>query len=277
MLTALQIEEYAGGSFWHFFRRNRVRVGHRYCDSAAVKSVVYEHYRGKLNWTTIDRFVKGQRDRLLCPESVELPASLGYRRFESSELNRRMCGNAALYLLRMAERRDIKTVLVDREGECLDLCERLTDYTEPVYVVTESPELYAAEAEYLLSEKGAILRVSRSAGCLRDADVIINPRCISDDLCCQPTAVLLSGEKPAYPQLLPVIYDYTFELPQKYRDVMPPYLDEMYFASALYALAHARGLSAELFTRCGDGTVIHTRQSLVEMLKKRLSVAGDFS
>jgi hypothetical protein len=58
---------------------------------------------------------------------------------------------------------------------------------------------------------------------------------------------------------------------------MPPYLDEMYFASALYALAHARGLSAELFTRCGDGTVIHTRQSLVEMLKKRLSVAGDFS
>ncbi len=273
MLTALCVEERTGGSLRRLFRHNRIRVRHQYCDSAAVRSVTYEHYRGKISWQNIDRFVKSERGRVLCAEDLPLPAEFGYHRFESRELNRRMCGNAALYLLRALGRRDVKTVLVDKEGECLDLCEKLADYTEPLCVVTDSSKLYTAQAEYLLSEKGAVLRVSRSANCLRGADVVVCPRRIMDDLLCQPTAVLLSGEEPACPQAAPVIFDYSFELEKKYLDVMPPYLDEMYFASALYSLAHARGLSSEVFTRCGDGTVIHTRQSLVEMLKKRLEQA----
>ena len=271
MLTALCIEERSHGSFWHMFRRNRIRVGHRYCDSAAVRSVCYEHFRGRIGWQNIDRFVKDERGRLLCAEDLPLPAEYGYRRFVSSELNRRMCGNAAIYLLRACGRRDVKTVLVDRAGECLELCEKLSDYAEPLCVVTDESQLYTAQAEYLLSEKGAVLRVSRSADCIRSADLIVCPRRIGEDLRCQPTAVLLSGERPARNKSAPVIFDYYFELAQKYLDVMPPYLDEMYFASALYSLAHARGLSSELFTRCGDGTVIHTRQSLVEMLHKRLA------
>lgn len=270
MITALNICEYSDNSLFRMFRHNRIRVEHLYCDSAAVKSVTYEHYRGKFGWSAIDRFVGSQRSALLCDKDALLPKDCGYRRFESSALSRRMCENAALYLLRATSLPDVKVVLADSGGECLDLCEHLTEYADPVYVVTDAVGLYTEYAGYLLGERGAALRVSKGGGCLRDADLIISPERITRDMGCQPTAVILSGEKPSVPQNAPVIYDYYFDLSKKYRDLMPEYLDEMYFASALYAMSRASELGSELFTRCGDGTVIHTRMSLAEFLKKRV-------
>ena len=269
MITALDIRDYKGSTLFRFIRRNRIRVEYLYCDSAAVKSVTYEHYRGRIGWAAIDRFVKEQRDSLLCRRDTVLPD--GFRRFESSALNRRMCENSALYLLRSCAFTNVKTALVDRSGECFDLCEHLTEYADPVYVVTDATDLYTEYAEYLLSERGAALRVSKSGGCLRDADLIVSPENLTFDMGCHPTAVVLSGEKPSVRQDAPVIYDYYFDLSKKYRDLKPEYLDDMYFASALYSLGRASELGSELFTRCGDGTVIHTRMSLVEFLKKRVS------
>lgn len=266
MLTALNIEDHQSGLF-HLFRHNRLRVEHLYCDSAAVKSISYEHYRGRIGWGSIDRFVKAQRDRLLCPAGLALPEESGYRRFVSHELGRRMCENAALWLLQSAGERGLRTVLVDPDGDSTALCAELVDYVDPLCVVTQAAERYIEQAEMLLSEKGAALRVSRSGGCLRDAELVIAPGRLTDDLDCSPLAVILSGEKPAVPQNAPVIYDYFFELPSKYREMLPPYLDEMYFASALYTLAGAHELGSELFRRCGDGSVIHTRNSLLKLLE----------
>ena len=270
MMTALDIRDYTGGSLLRFFHHNRIRVEHLYCDSAAVKSVTYEHYRGNIGWAAIDRFVGSQRSSLLCSPDTELPEDCGYRRFESYELSRRMCENAALYLLRASSLTGVKVVLSDSVGDSLGLCEHLAEYAVPVYVVTQAADLYTEYAEYLLAEKGAALRVSKSCGCLSDADLIISPERIDFDMRCHPAAVILSGEKPSVHQNAPVIYDYFFDLPKKYRELMPEYLSEMYFASALYSLTRASELGGELFTRCGDGTVIHTRMSLTEFLKKRL-------
>ena len=276
MITALNIEDYTrdgAGKLFNLFRHNRLRVEHLYCDSAAVKSISYERYRGKVSWQSIDRFVKSQRKKLLCPEGADLPEESGFRRFESSDLNRRMCENAALGLLRSISGEKVSVALVDRSGESAGLCESLTDCADPLYVVTDAADVYIAQAEYLLNEKGAALRVSRSGGCLRYADLIIAPDSITEKFDCPADAVILSGEKPAALQNAPVIYKYFFELPSKYRDIKPPYLDDMYFASALYSLAGARELGGELFSRCGDDSVIHTRMSLTEMLCRRLRAA----
>lgn len=273
MITALNIEEYPrkgiAGAL-NLIRHNRIRVEHLYCDRAALKSVTYEHYRGKIGWGSIDRFVKAQRNRVLCPEELRLPSGLGYKRYESRELNRRMCENAALYLLRSCSGRSVKAVLLDSSGDSVGICEYMAEYVNPVCVVTEAVELYIAEAERLLNEKGAALRVSKSRGCLSGADLIISAERIETHLDCPDGAVILSPYKPSAESGVSAIYDYCFELPQKYRDIKPSYLGDMYFASALYSLAGARELGAELFSRCGDGTVLHTRMSLPELLNRRL-------
>lgn len=270
MMTALQIERHDSG-WTRFLRRNRIRVEHRYCDSAAVKSVTYEQYRGKVNWSVIDRFVKAQRNRVLCEKELELPPQSGYRRYVSHELSRRMCENAALYLLRDASLCGVKVVLVDDKGDSVGLCDHLSDLCDPVYVVTDAKKIYAAQAEYLLNEKGAALRVCGSEDCLSDADLIIAPQRLTRTLPCPSYALILTGEKPAVGQNTTAIYEYFFDLPAKYRELCPPYLDEMYFASALYAMTGARELGGELFTRCGDGNIMHTRQSLTALFQKRMN------
>lgn len=267
MLTAFHIEEHEGGLL-RYFRRNRLRVEHSFCDDAAVKSITYEHYRGKIGWSAIDRFVKAQRNRLLCSDALELPAELGYKRFVSYELSRRMCENAALFLLRELQGLKLSVTLYDPDGACAPLCEYLIPYTDPVCVVTDATDLYIEQARVLLREKGAALRISKGMTCLQTADLIVAPHRITRPLPCRPTATVLSGERPAAAQPAPVIYDYFIELPQKFVELKPPYLEDMYFASALYTLAGVDELGSELFYRCGDGSVIHTRRSLVEFLKK---------
>ena len=269
MMTALKIEEHSKG-FLRYLRRNRIRVEHRYCDAATLKCVTYEHYHGKVNWTSIDRFVKAQRNRVLCAPEMEIASNSGYKRFASPELSRRMCENAALYLLRSAVNPQIKAVLVDEEGDCVGLCEYLARYCDPVNVLSAATKIYAAQAEYLLNEKGASLRLCRDKACLNDADLIIAPKRLEDALPCPSDALILTGEAPAAPQNALTVYEYFFDLPSKFREICPDFLDEMYFASALYAMAGARELGGEVFTRCGDGVTIHTRASLVEALKNRV-------
>ena len=269
MMTALQIEEHNKG-FLRRLRRNRIRVEHRYCDAVTLKCVTYEHYRGKVNWTSIDRFVKAQRNRVLCPPDMVIASSSGYKRFESTDLSRRMCENAALYLLRTAADRQIKAVLVDDDGDGAGLCDYLAEYGDPVNVLSPATRIYAAQAEYLLNEKGAALKLCRDKSCLRDADLIIAPGRLEEELPCPSDALILTGEIPAVKQCAAVIYEYFFELPSKFREICPDFLDEMYFASALYTMGRAKELGGEVFTRCGDGVTIHTRGSLVEALKKRL-------
>lgn len=269
MLTALHIEEHSG-SVLHFLRRNRIRVEHRYCDAAALKCVTYEHYRGKIGWTAIDRFVKAQRNRVLCPPELELPADSGYKRFVSHELDRRMCENAALYLLREADCKGCRVVLIDHSGDSVGISEYLTQYCDPLYVITDAVEIYAAQSDYLLNERGAALRICRTTDCLRDADLIIAPEKLTDSLPCPCDALILTAEKPETAQECIAVYDYEIDLPSKYIELCPDFLDAMYFASALYAAAQARELGTEIFTRCGDGVVLHTRQSLLNAFKNRL-------
>ncbi len=269
MMTALKIEEHNKG-IMRYLRRNRIRVEHRYCDAATLKCVTYEHYRGKVNWTSIDRFVKAQRNRVLCAPDMDIAPASGYKRFVSSELSRRMCENAALYLLKHASDQRIKVVLADEDGDCTGLCEYLANYCDPVNVLSTATKIYATQGEYLLNEKGASLRLCRDKSCLHDADLIIAPKRLEDALPCPSDALILTGEAPAAPQNALTVYEYFFDLPSKFREICPDFLDEMYFASALYTMAGARELGGEVFTRCGDGVTIHTRGSLVEAFKNRL-------
>ena len=238
MLTAFNIEEHSSGVL-RFLRRNRIRVEHRYCDDASLKCVTYEHHRGKIGWNAVDRFIKAQRNHVLCPPELVLPSDSGYKRFTSTRLSRRMCENAALYLLRTAALGGLKVVLIDEAGDSVGLCEWLTDHCELLTVLTGTTDVYAAQADYLLNEKGAVIRVCRDTGCLRDADL---ENCTA-------------------------VYKYFIDLPAKYRELCPAFLDEMYFAEALFVMGGIHALGSEVFSRCGDGNVIHTRLSLVRRLK----------
>jgi len=274
MITALNIEHHNQKGLCRAFsllRRNRIRVEHMYCDTAAVKSVTYEHNRGRVSWDTLGRFIKHERSRLLCSEEIELPADCGYKRYVSYELNRRLCENAALHMLHMIAPLSPAVALIDNSGESLPLCRYLAEYTDRLSVVTAQPELYLDEADTLLCDKGAVMRVSTGYGAVCSADIVIAPDMLTEDIRCSPDAIVLSSRCPQHSQNAPVIYEYTFTLPDKYRRIKPGHLDDMYFASALYTLGGAHELGSSVFTRCYDGSVLHTDKSLMMLLSDRMS------
>lgn len=273
MITALNIDERTAGGLraaFSLFRRNKICVEHFYCDRAAVKSLTYLHRRGKISWSFIDRYAHPQRANLLTPPDLELPAHLGFRRFSSLELSRRLCENAAVYLVCELSSLCPRVALIDNSAEYTGLCAYLLRYTDSVTAVSADPVPYLEEADRHLAECGAPLTVMKSAENLLSADLIIAPHRIDQPLCCSPNAVILSSCPPAVAPDAPVYYDYSFDLPEKLSAIKPPFLDDRYFASALYTLGGVYELGSSVFTRCGDGRILHTRKSLIGQLRSRI-------
>ncbi len=280
MITALNIEEKRQKGLLKLFSRlksNRIRVEHRYCDAAAVKCITYEQYRRRVNWNSIDRFVKAQRNHLLCPESLALPAESGYRRFCSTELSERLCENAALTLLDMLRDRRVSVALCDDSGERVGLCRYLLSGCDPLDVVTDVPEVYLDEADRLMEDCGAVLRVHKSTEILAAADLIVAPGRLDTPLPCRKDALILSGAEPTAEQPCTVIWQYSYPLPQKYAEIKPAFLDEMYFASALYVMARAHELGSFGFRLCSDGQVMHTPASLAALFRDSHDVHLDIT
>ena len=272
MITAFQLaDKTATGprALLNLFHHNRIRVENMYCDAVVLNCITYERWRGRVNWTSVDRFVRSNRGEILCREGTELPAARGYRRFTSDELSRRLCENAALYLIANVDFPHVGVALIDDTGDHAGLCAYLADTTDRLAVVTREPRLYLDEADRILAEKGAVINVCKSVNSLKNADLVIAPARIERDLHCAADAVILSASEPVVTQNAPVIYDYHFDLPGKYRELKPDFLDEQYFASAMYSLAGAHELGSSVFRRCTDGRTIHTRQSLLDLLKRR--------
>ena len=278
MLTALNIEDRRGRGLYraiHALRRNRIRTAHHYCDSAAVKWVTYEQYRRRVSWGSLDRFIKGERRNILCPPDLRLPEEAGYRRFVSSELSERLCENAALMLTRRLRDRRLRVALFDRSGERLGLCRYLADDCGVLDVVTDAVSEYLDEADALLCDKGAVVRVHRCADILSSADLVIAPAMIEVRLPAKPSSLILTGSHPTTPQNGVAVYDYFIELPAKYKAIKPPFLDDTYFASALYTLARAHEIGAYQFRYCSDGVTVHTPDSLTQLFLKLLSAQNN--
>lgn len=268
MITAVEVEEKRKRGILSLlpFRTNKIRVEHLYCDRAAIKCVTYEKYRREVNWSVLDRFVKAQRNRVLCRKELALPEK-GYKRFESFELMGRMAENAALFALENAQRKDLSVVLVDHDGGSVGLSRYLLDHSDRVTVITDCTSLYLDEASLLLEEKGAVLRVTKSFAPIADADIIISRERIEEPIPAKADAVVFTSQKPLRALSCRVIYDYFFDLPEKYESMRPAFLEPMYFASALYTMAGVYELGAQLFRYCRDEKSVHTRSSVKEFFQ----------
>lgn len=274
MITALNVvepvEKRLLSKIANRLRHNQIKVEHLYCDRAALKCVTYIRYRKSVNWSAVDRFVKAQRNRVLCPAALALPVALGYRRYEGGALSRRMCTNAAFYLLENAPVMNAKTVLIDDAGDDVRLCEPLLELTDSLTVLTKEPALFREEAERLIEERGAVLRVSGGSSALKDADLIIAPGRIETTLECDERALILTAEKPRVFQRGCVLYGWSFDLPQKFLSIKPDFLDDMYFADALYGMGRVYELGSILFVYCKSDRAVHTRASSKKLFRDRL-------
>lgn len=276
MITALNIVKPSRKTFFSktvpFVRGNKIKVDHLYSDFVAIKSITYTQNRKKANWNTIDKFVKAQRNHILCNEDIPLPKELGYKRFLSFDLNARLCTNLALYLLKyISKSEDITVGIVDDNALYEEFVYSIVNFTDKVCVVTKNYGAYVSLSNRLLDEKGAVIFITKNLSRLKDCDLIVAPELIKTPIQSKDSALILTAQKPKVTMNATTVYKYCFDLPADIKSAKPEYLDDMYFASALYSLSRVYKLGSIVPRILYSDNTVHTVSSLSNILKTRSS------
>ncbi|MDP4120251.1 MAG: hypothetical protein Q8876_04240 [Bacillota bacterium] len=281
MLTALTIKDAAPRSkfkrWMQKFSRNDPKSYIASMQGLAVQHIIYEQINGKVNWDKIEKalLVPIERKFILCVENLKLPRNLGFERFQSDALLKRLAENAALWVLNAAKipPSDIKIAIYDPDGSELELCELLIPFTNQLRIITKDIGDYYLEYERLMDEYGVAVMISSETEWLSFCDVVITPRRITENLPFKEDAIIFSTERPAVSAKGVIFYDYQMDLAEKYLKIMPYDLPDLYFASALYTKGKQYELgSAVPSVIIGDGFSI-LPDNLVEYLRRLIKSA----
>lgn len=203
-----------------------------------VKHIRCIHRRGRIPYEKIRKLSGKQSTCLLTKEDLVLPEESGLRRFCSGELSERLCLNMATQMLKELQKNtdNIKVAVYDPEGSVADGVGVLLKFTKSLTVVTRMTGIYSAEAERILDESGAVLKVSKRMKSLENAKLIIAPHKLKTQLPLSKDSVILTVSPPAVSQKGVVYYKYYFTLTDELKSLCPEGYESSYIASALYTL-----------------------------------------
>ncbi len=270
MLTALHIvkKEHKNivGKFVSLITPDYITVETKSSGETQLKCVTYHSHREKVNFTKIDKYVKAQRNRLLCDEDTLLDESRGYKRFCSDEYKEYLCTNLALEMLSKFRNDYLKVGLVDINGDFMLYPELLLKYCDSLCVVTEQTDSYSELCDNLLYDTGVAVQLTKTKKSLEQCDFIIAPKTFDFTVSLKDRAVVFTTKKPEKRLLYTVVYDYCVELPQHLRQLKVDFLSDTYLSGALYTLCRMYELGELVPSLCVTQSCVHTAQSLKNMM-----------
>ena len=266
MLTFLTVEKPKKRGA--LFLRNKVYVEEKEAQGIKVKHIRYIQKSKKIRWDKIKKFSLEESGRLLVSEELELPENSGLMRFESSALKERLCLNTATSVLETikAQRCKVKVAVYDPDGLVVDSAEALLRFADTITIVTRMTGFYSAEAQRIMDERGAVLKVSRSTESLASAQLVVAPQVLIKELPLNKQAVVLTVAKPQVSQKCRVLSGYDFALSEETEALIPRGFDKVYFASALYTLCRRFDLGSVVPRVIEGEGVSYTQESLAKYL-----------
>lgn len=229
-----------------------------------IRHINYTNRRGKVNWKRIKRKLGNTGEKVLYSGNTPIPQSAGIELFKPLELRKRLCTNMALGVLEVMKSvpKKLRIGLYDPEGECADFTEHILKFTDNLIVVSRNYRVYREQAQFLLSETGAVLCVSPHISLLSTCGMIISPTLISTPFTPATSAVVLSISKPSVPLPCRVYYRYSFPLEKELQDIKPQGIDTETFAGGLYSICGVYSVGSVVPLVCmGEGDT-HTTLSL---------------
>lgn len=251
MLTFFTVEKVKSTCFLP--RRNRIIKEVKSGGGVTVKHIKLVSGFGKIPYGKIARHCGEESGRLLTEEGLELPEETGLRRFYCDELKVRLSLNMGVQLLKNMQdtAQGVETAFYDPQGRIADGAEAILKFTDRLTAVSRMTGIYAAEAQRILSESGAVLNISRRMKSVENAKLIIAPEKLKVRLPVSKNTVILTVAAPAVAQNCTVYYKYFFDLSKGLLSVLPSGFDREYFAEALYTLCGRYDLGSVIPTAAG--------------------------
>ena len=269
MLTTLNIQQVRYNTRFSRFigrlKKDKIEVSYRQLGSIKVKCVDYTQNSQRVNWDKLDKIIRAQRNRLLCKKYLCLPASIGYKRYDDNEYKIRLCTNLGVKLVALCDN-NISVGIIDLKAEHTALVAHVLRYTDSVTVVTDRDDIYKDVADNILEESGAPIRISKSQKSIYNCELIFDLSASVNISSLRADALVLGIKEYESESNCTVIFDYKATLEKPFDSLCPPYLDETYFASALYSLHNVYQLGALIPHTCVCANVEYSTETLAEKL-----------
>lgn len=273
MFTVLSIDKRVySGIFKRIIRKlplNSLRVHRVEGEGYSFWRVEYLSRNGKVNLKKISKIIKRVGKPVVYSGDEHVP----FDTFVPTELRGRLCSNMALEVLCVMEQvpRNIKIGVYDPQGDFTDLPEHLLKYSDNLVVVTKNHRAYREEASRLMSETGAVLRISRNVYSLEKCSLVIAPDVIKEKFMPDPGAIVLTCAEPRIPLCCRVYYRYSFRLPKEFDRLRGEKTDTEAFGGALYSLCRIYGIGSLVPFMCVNRYDSQTTLSLRKYFEEHQS------
>lgn len=237
----------------------------------SVLNICYQQYHGGIRFNKIYDHTIGESKTILCSNDISLKDT-PFTRFNRNEFNIKMMENFVCDVLRQCADRceNLKISFYDPDAEYPLFAEKILEYVPSITVVSNMPRFYENESERMMNKIGASYIVSNSLERLAPCDILICPSKIKVHLPTARDTLIFTSYKPLVSTSGIVVTGYYPEFPQKYQDLKPDCVDELYFLSALYTLCDKVGLGNLMPIRCGNESFDFLKDDLI----KYISAAG---
>lgn len=243
--------------------KGAVTVGYEEAGGITAKRICCEVKRGGINSEKLIRKLGREREVVCDPKRKRL-LPRGVRCFSDRALRERLCGNFSIAVAQRISREnpDVKIGLFDPDGGNSDLPVFLTENTKSLRVVSFATEAYEHCAEWLIREKGALFALSSNICDLEDCLFIIAIEPLRERIYPRKRAVMISSEAPSVPIQCESYWDYSVDVPERYKDLRPKDVPEITFCGALYEKCGMYELGSQTPLICRNGATSHTAASL---------------
>lgn len=244
-------------------------------DKVNLLNIKIKTRNGKINWKKINKLFRNEKVDVLCSEDIEIRENLNLKKFYSSKLKKRLCINAALEVLKLADVKanDLKIIFIDKYGEYSKDVHKFIKYSNQVGVLTENKKIYEKEERFIMEQYGATLFITENAKFVSEYNFIICPDVPEKIFPIEKNSYIFTSEKSEFSSGEKVFFDYEVRIPNIYNKFKPKKISDMDFLEALFYEYEFEGLKNIVPKRCRSNYKSVKLQELAKKIKDQFCVA----
>lgn len=205
-------------------------------DKVKLLNIKIKTRNDKIKWKKINRFFKNSNVEVLCSEDIEIPDNLNLKKFYSSKYKKRLCINAALETLKLANinANDVKILLIDKYGEYTKEVHKFIRYSNQVGVLTDDKEIYEKEEQSIMKQYGASLFITENKKFVSNYNFIISPDAPEKFFPIEKDSYIFTSENNEFLNREKAFFDYEVKVPNIYNKFKPKGISDIDFLEAIF-------------------------------------------
>lgn len=239
MITMLTIDEPNKDSTLKekiiFKLSNPITVKNISYNNLEIKYILAKKRKNKICWNKICKLINPETT-FLCPDTISFPENSTFSRYEPTNINKILCKNAALNIIKTAKVPENKLLvsILDPFGCHSELVNNIVPYLNQIKVITKNIEFYSKESEILMDKYGVSILVSDSMNWITPCHVLIAPDKINEPINLSKDCITFTGFRPTISLNGTIFCDYKIKYIPKLSNLIPNDINIKNFLEALF-------------------------------------------